>query len=293
MSMNKIPESELILNSDLSVYHLNLHPHEVAGTVINVGDPDRVSMVSGFFKEIEVKKQKREFVTHTGTYKGKRITVLSTGIGTDNIDIAYNELDALVNIDLEKRQIREQLTSLNLIRIGTSGSLQADIPVDGFVFSQFGLGLDGLLNFYKLKNTEEEQEMIDAFRKHYPTHGVLPQSYLVRSSGKLENALGEGMFKGITASCSGFYAPQGRVLRYELAFPDVIDRLTAYQFKGHRLTNFEMETGAMYGLARILGHHCCSINAIVANRITGQHTYKGEETMYALIETVLDRISAM
>jgi uridine phosphorylase len=291
--MDKIPESELILNSDLSVYHLNLHPQDIADTIINVGDPDRVGMVSKFFQKIELKKQKREFVTHTGTYKGKRITVISTGIGTDNIDIAYNELDALVNIDLKNRSIKHDLTSLNLIRIGTSGSLQSDIPIDGFVFSQFGLGLDGLLNFYKLKNTSEETEMIDAFRKHYPTHSILPQSYLVRSSEKLESSLGNGMFKGITASCSGFYAPQGRVLRYELAFPDVIDRLTSYNFNGHRLTNFEMETGAMYGLARILGHHCCSINAIVANRILKQHTHKGEETMNALIETVLDRIAAM
>ena len=291
--MNKIPASELILNSDFSVYHLNLLPHEIAETVINVGDPDRVSMVSAFFQKIELKKQKREFVTHTGVYKGKRITVLSTGIGTDNIDIAYNELDALVNINLKERTIKEKLTPLNLIRIGTSGSLQADIPVDGFVFSQFGLGLDGLLNFYKLQNTEEESSMVEAFRKHYPTHGILPQSYLVRSSERLEKALGRDMFKGITASCSGFYAPQGRVLRYELAFPDVIDRLTSFDYKGHRLTNFEMETGAMYGLARILGHHCCSINAIVANRITREHTHKGEETMNALIETVLDRIAGM
>jgi uridine phosphorylase len=291
--MNKIPESELILNSDSSVYHLSLHPHEIADTVINVGDPDRVAMVSGFFQTVELKKQKREFVTHTGTYKGKRITVISTGIGTDNIDIAYNELDALVNIDLKERMIKPDLKALNLIRIGTSGSLQADIPVDGFVFSQFGLGLDGLLNFYKLKNTDEESALVDSFRKHYPTHGILPQSYMVRSSQKLEQALSEGMFRGITASCSGFYAPQGRVLRYELAYPDVIDRLTSFNHLGLRLTNFEMETGAMYGLARILGHHCCSINAIVANRITKQHTHKGEETMNALIETVLDRISAM
>ena len=291
--MDKIPESELILNSDLSVYHLNLHPHEIADTVINVGDPDRVAMVSAFFQKVELKKQKREFVTHTGTYKGKRITVISTGIGTDNIDIAYNELDALVNIDLKERRIKEKLTTLNLIRIGTSGSLQADIPVDGFVYSQYGLGLDGLLNFYKLKNTGEETDLIEAFRKHYPTYGILPQSYLVRSSEKLEKNLGDGMFKGITASCSGFYAPQGRVLRYQLAYPDVIDRLTSFNFRENRLTNFEMETGAMYGLARILGHNCCSINAIVANRITREHTHKGEETMNALIETVLGRISRM
>jgi len=288
--MNKIPESELILNFNNSVYHLNLLPGELADTVINVGDPDRVSMVSGYFDSIELKRQKREFVTHTGVYKGKRITVLSTGIGTDNIDIVYNELDALVNIDLEKRVIKDQLTSLNLIRIGTSGSLQENIPVDGFVYSTFGLGLDGLLNFYELSNTDEEEKIIHAFRKHYLGHGILPQPYLVRSSGKLEAALSDGMFKGITASCSGFYGPQGRVLRYRLAFPEVIDRLTSFREGQHEITNFEMETGAMHGLAKILGHQCCSINAIVANRITGEHTHKGDETMHQLIQVVLDRL---
>lgn len=291
--MSKIPPSELILNSDNSVYHLNLLPHELAGTVINVGDPDRVALVSGFFSSIEVKKQKREFITHTGIYKGKRITVLSTGIGTDNIDIVYNELDALVNIDLEKREIKEHLSSLNLIRIGTSGSLQQEIPVDGFVFSEFGLGLDGLLNFYKLPNDAEESAIVAAFRNHYPTRGVLPQSYLARCSSKLEHVISEGMHKGITASCSGFYAPQGRVLRYELAIPDFIEKLHSFHFDRHRVTNFEMETGAMYGLAKILGHHCCSVNAIVANRITNEHTHRAEETMLTLIETVLDRIAAM
>ncbi len=291
--MNKIAESELILNVDNSVYHLNLHPEEIAGTVINVGDPDRVGMVSRFFDRVELKKQKREFVTHTGTYKGKRITVLSTGIGTDNIDIVYNELDALVNIDLKKRVIKDKLRSINLIRIGTSGSLQEDIPVDGFVFSRFGLGLDGLLNFYRLTNTEEEKKIIEAFRKHYLGQGILAQPYLVKSSDKLETALSDGMYKGITASCSGFYAPQGRVLRYELAFPEVVDRLTSFKLENHLITNFEMETGAMYGLAKILGHHCCSINAIVANRITKEHTHHGDETMNRLIEMVLDRIAKM
>ncbi len=291
--MSKIPESELILNSDNSVYHLNLLPHEISDTIINVGDPDRVAMVSKFFDKIEVQKQKREFVTHTGMYKGKRITVLSTGIGTDNIDIVYNELDALVNIDLEARTIKKQLKSLNLIRIGTSGSLQKDIPVDGIVFSQFGMGLDGLLNFYKMNNDEEETEIVQAFRKHYPNEGILPQSYIARCSSKLEADLSMGMYKGITASCSGFYAPQGRVLRYELARQNFIQTLHSFQHNNRRITNFEMETGAMYGLAKILGHHCCSINAIVANRITNEHTHHGDETMNRLIEMVLDRLSAM
>ncbi len=289
--MSKIPESELILNSDKSVYHLNLHPHEISDTIINVGDPDRVGMVSSFFEKIEVKKQKREFVTHTGYYKGKRITVLSTGIGTDNIDIVYNELDTLANIDLEKREIKKDLKSLNLIRIGTSGSLQAEIPVDGFVFSQYGLGLDGLLNYYRLENDGEEKKIIESFRSHYSNEGILSLPYLARCSSKLENALSEGMFKGITASCCGFYAPQGRVLRYELARKDFIERLHSFKFENHRITNFEMETGAMYGLARIFGHHCCSINAIVANRITNEHTHKGDDTMNKLIRLVLDRLA--
>ena len=168
--MNQIPESELILNPDGSVYHLNLLPEDISDVVINVGDPDRVSKVSAFFDSIEVKKQKREFVTHTGHYKGRRISVISTGIGTDNIDIVYNELDALVNIDLKTRTVKSNLTALNLIRIGTSGALQPEIPVDSFVFSTFGLGLDGLLNFYQYTNTPEEQAIIDSFRKHYPMH---------------------------------------------------------------------------------------------------------------------------
>jgi uridine phosphorylase len=290
VQMSVIPESELILNKDGSVYHLNLHPHEIADTIINVGDPDRVPLVSSFFDHIEIKKQKREFVTHTGIYKGKRITVLSTGIGTDNIDIVYNELDSLVNIDLVKRTPKEKLKSLNLIRIGTSGALQIDIPVDSFVFSTYGIGLDGLLNFYKLVNTTEENQMVKAFRAHYPNNGILAESYLTRCSEKLENMLSEGMFKGMTCSCSGFYAPQGRILRYELARPDMIEKLNSFRFGDNRITNFEMETGAMYGLARVLGHHCCSVNVIVANRMAQKYAKKAEESMRNLIKLVLDRI---
>jgi uridine phosphorylase len=284
-----IADSELILNKDGSVYHLNLHPHEIADTIINVGDPDRVGVVSKFFDTIEVRKQKREFVTHTGTYKGKRITVISTGIGTDNIDIVYNELDALVNIDLKTRTIKEKLTALDLIRIGTSGALQADIPVDSFVFSTHGVGLDGLLNFYQLPNNAEETEIINAFRLHYPNNGILPRSYISECSVVLKNKISEGMFLGMTASCSGFYAPQGRVLRMPLARTDMIDKLNTFKHGNHRVTNFEMETGAMYGLAKILGHHCCATNVIVANRIAQQFSKNYEPAMDKLIETVLDR----
>lgn len=291
--MSQIPESELILNKDGSVYHLNLLPEELAPLVINVGDPDRVAMVSAYFDQIEVKKQKREFVTHTGIYKGKRISVISTGIGTDNIDIVYNELDALVNIDLPTRTIKKDLTSLHLVRIGTSGSLQADIPVDNFVCSTFGLGLDGLLNFYKLINDAEEDQLVQAFRKHYPSHGILPQSYISRASGKLVDLLSPGMFKGITASCSGFYAPQMRQLRLEPSRMDMIDKLHSFNYGEHRITNFEMETGAMYGLASLLGHHCCSVNVIVANRIAQQYSKDAEGAMHKLIQTVLDRLATL
>lgn len=290
--MKQIPESELILNSDGSVYHLHLLPEDIADTIINVGDPDRVNKVSRFFEKIELKKQKREFVTHTGYYKGKKISVLSTGIGTDNIDIVYNELDALVNIDLKKRLIKENLTSLNLIRIGTSGALQADIPVDSFVFSSHGLGLDGLLNYYKYSHSLPEQEIIDSFNSHYPNLNTFPKSYLASGSAKLEGILSKDMFKGITASCSGFYAPQGRILRYDLARTDMLDKLSSFRYKEHRVTNFEMETGAMYGLAKLLGHHCCSVNMIVANRIIQQFSKNYEKVMDDLIKTVLDRLAS-
>jgi uridine phosphorylase len=292
MEMSKIPESELILNKDGSVYHLNLLPEELAPIVINVGDPDRVAMVSGYFENIEVKKQKREFITHTGTYKGKRITVLSTGIGTDNIDIVYNELDALVNIDLKTRTIKDELTPLTLVRIGTSGSLQADIKVDDFVCSEIGLGLDGLLNFYQLINDNEETSIIEAFRKHFPENGIFPRSYLAKSSDKLVKLLSPDCHLGITASCSGFYAPQMRKLRLEPSRPDLIDKLSSFQFNQHRITNFEMETGAMYGLAKLMGHHCCAMNVIVANRITMEYSKHAEESMHRLIQLTLDRLSA-
>ena len=291
--MSQIPESELILNHDGSVYHLNLHPHEIAPIIINVGDPDRVSMVSNYFENIEVKKQKREFVTHTGTFKGKRMSVISTGIGTDNIDIVYNELDALVNIDLKTRTIKENLTSLNLVRIGTSGALQAEIDVDHFVCSRFGLGLDGLLNFYKLVNSPEEEDIIHAFRKHYPNHGILPQSYISKSADTLFELLSPDMFTGITASCSGFYGPQMRQLRLEPSRLDMIERLSSFRFGDHRITNFEMETGAMFGLASLLGHQCCAVNVIVANRIVQQYSKDAERAMHQLIQLTLDRLSTL
>jgi uridine phosphorylase len=285
-----IAETELMLNKDGSVYHLALHPEDMAETVIHVGDPDRVSMISDYFETIEVKKQKREFVTHTGTYKGKRITALSTGISTDNIDIVYNELDALVNIDLKTRKIKDNLKSLQMVRIGTSGALQADIPLNSFLFSQFSIGLEGLMNFYKLENDLGESDIKHAFNQHYPTDGVMPPPYIARCSSLLEEKISPGMLKGITCSCAGFYGPQGRVLRYDLAQPDMITSLNSFQYQEHRITNLEMETAGMYGLAKVLGHDCCAVNVIVANRMTHEFSHQADEAMSHLIQTVLDRV---
>lgn len=290
--MKQIPESELIINKDGSLYHINLHPEDISDTIITVGDPDRVPVVSKHFDRIETKKAKREFITHTGYFNGKRITVISTGIGTDNIDIVYNELDALANIDLKTRYVKENHTVLTFIRLGTSGALQKDIPIDSYVFSLYGLGLDGLMNFYKWDNTDHEKEIIEKFRLHYPTHGILPQSYLAQGSTLLEKKLSDGMFKGITASCSGFYAPQGRKLRFELAREDMLDSLNSFRYGELRITNFEMETGAIYGLGKVLGHECCSVNAIVANRILHEYSIKAHDTVDKLCQVVLERLTS-
>jgi uridine phosphorylase len=290
--MNIISETELILNNNGSVYHLNLLPEDISDTILHVGDPDRVQMVASFFQKIEVKKQKREFITITGSYNGKRITVISTGIGTDNIDIVYNELDALVNINLKTRTIKETLTALKLIRIGTSGSLQEEIEPDAFVFSKYGLGLDGLLHYYKLKNTDEEKNLVEAFRKSYSSFPTLPLPYLASCSEELEKKLSGEMRKGITVSCPGFYAPQGRQLRYELMYPELIDHLTLFGHNQNKITNFEMETSAMYALASILGHHCASVNLIVANRITKQFSPNYEKALMDLIALTLEKVTA-
>jgi uridine phosphorylase len=285
------PPSELILNDDGSIYHLNLHPEELADTVITVGDPDRVAKVSAFFDSIEVKKQKREFITHTGIYRGKRLSVISTGIGTDNIDIVFNELDALVNIDLERREPKIDHTTLKIVRIGTSGSLHADIPCDSVVLSEYGLGFDGLMNYYAAPNTKDEAEILDAFNKHFGKKEKLAAPYLYSTSATLQAKLSKGLITGITGTCSGFFAPQGRKLRYDLVFPDMIDQLSTFKMEDLRITNFEMETSAMCGLGRLLGHEACSVNAIVANRVSNTYAKKPEQTMREMIGNVLDRLT--
>lgn len=283
--MQHIAESELILNSRGAVYHLNLLPEELASTVITVGDPERVSEVSKHFDTIEYQQQHREFVTHTGTIGKKRISVVSTGIGTDNIDIVLNELDALVNIDLVTRTIKPQLTSLQIVRIGTAGSLQADVPVDSFVASTHGLGIDNLLHFYRHEQNDEEKQLLQAFITQTQ---VTALPYLSSASVSLIKHFVQNFHHGITVTCPGFYAPQGRILRLGLHYPGLIDRLTGFSFGQHRICNFEMETAGIYGLGHLLGHHCLSLSAIVANRVSKQFSKNGQAAIEKLIKTTLE-----
>ncbi|GAB3417893.1 nucleoside phosphorylase [Niabella aquatica] len=283
--MARIAESELILNNRGAVYHLDLRPEEIAGTVVTVGDPDRVREFSKYFDVIEVQRQHREFVTHTGTIKGKRLTVLSSGIGPDNIDIVMNELDALVNIDFGTRSIKNTLHSLNIIRVGTSGSLQADIAVDEFVASTHGLGIDNLLNFYLHEKNDEEAQLLQSFITHAQIKGA---PYITGAAPSLLKHFAQGFHQGITVTCPGFYGPQGRVLRLGISNPTLIDRLTDFSFGQHRITNFEMETSAIYGLGKLLGHHCLALNAIVANRVKKEFSKDGRAAVENLIQKFLE-----
>jgi uridine phosphorylase len=288
--MSKIAESEMILNSRGAIYHLDVRPEELATIVITVGDPDRVGEVSKHFDKIEFKRQHREFITHTGTIGNKRLSVVSTGIGPDNIDIVVNELDALINIDFESRTIKPELTHLTIIRMGTSGSLQADIPVDSFVASTHGLGLDNLLHYYRHDNNDEEKQILQQFVAYTQ---VSSQPYIAAAGSSVLKHFVEGYHQGITVTCPGFYGPQGRVLRLGLTNPDLIDRLTQYNFGSHRITNFEMETSAIYGLGKLLGHQCLSLNAIVANRIAKEFSKDGAAAVENLIKKSLEIISNM
>jgi len=286
--MSRIAESELIINSRGAVYHLDLRPDEIAATVITVGDPDRVKEVSKYFDSIEVQRQHREFISHTGYVGKKRITVLSSGIGPDNIDIVVNELDALVNIDFETREIKKDPGSINIIRIGTSGSLQADIPVDSFVASTHGLGVDNLLNFYRHEQNEQEKELLHSFVTHTQVHGQIGNPYISSGSATLIKNFVECFHQGITVTCPGFYGPQGRILRLGIRNPQLVDRLTDFRFGQHRITNFEMETSAIYGLGKLLGHHCLAINAIVANRVQKEFSKDGKATVENLIKRFIE-----
>lgn len=285
-----IKSSELILNPDGSVYHLNLRPENIAHDIIFVGDQERVSKITQHFDSIEFSTQKREFKTETGMYKGKRLTVQSTGIGPDNIDIVFNELDALVNVDLNTREIKPNHTALNIVRIGTSGSLQADIPVDSWVMSKYAIGLDNMLRSYLIEG-HSVAELEDAFiaqtnwdlRKGRPT--------VVPCAETLENKIYSDKFqKGFTGTAGGFYGPQGRVVRLNIQDPQLNSKMDAFNYNGTRMTNLEMETSAIYGLGKLLGHNCLSLNAIIANRAVGEFSSNPEKTVNELIAYTLDKL---
>ncbi len=290
--MKTIPASEMPLNNDGSIYHLHLQPEQLAPNIILVGDPGRVPLVSGFFDSIEHKVQNRELVTHTGMLNGKRITAMSSGMGTDNIDIVLNELDALANVDLKTRTPKAERQSLNIIRVDTSGSFQPDYEVDTFCASEYGLGLDGLLNYYSVPDQMFEHDMERALDAHLKLPMGFAKPYVVRCSATLLNKVAFDMQKGITATAPGFFAPQGRELRLPLAYPQQNDLLQSFAFKGNKVTNMEMETSALYGLGRALGHRCLTVCVLVANRCTRKFSEDYHPHMERLVETVVNRLTA-
>jgi uridine phosphorylase len=291
--MSRIGESELILNPDGSVYHLKLKPEELAGDIIVVGDPGRVPTVSKHFDRIEVNRQNREMVSHTGYIGNKRLTVLSTGMGTDNIDIVLNELDALVNIDLQKRETKPGHTSLNIIRLGTSGALQAGIPVDSVVASTHGIGLDGMLYYYKDLVKVLDREITEAFIAQTVWPDVFPRPYAVAGSNKLLEFIGKGYLQGMTATAPGFYGPQGRILRLATTHPDLNTAIGAFELQGKKVLNFEMETSALYGLGGMLGHQTLTVCAIVANRVDKKYSKDYHPVIEALITDVLEKLISL
>jgi uridine phosphorylase len=288
--MARIPESELILNPDGSVYHLHLKPENLALSVIVVGDPGRVKEISKHFDQVEFVSQNREIVTHTGLIGNKRLTVLSTGMGTDNLDIVINELDATVNIDLQKREPKDRHTSLNIIRLGTSGALRADISPGDFVVSSHGMGMDGLLYFYRNSEKYMDQELAEAFISHTSWDDKLPGIYAVPCSEELKIKMGAGLVSGITLTAPGFYGPQGRELRLSLAHPDLNSKIESFTYHGQRIANFEMETSALYGLGTMLGHRTLTICTIVANRVTRTYARDYHSDIDRLIRLVLERV---
>ncbi|MBC8173282.1 MAG: nucleoside phosphorylase [Chitinophagales bacterium] len=281
--------SELILNADGSVYHLHLLPHHIADTIITVGDPDRVPLVSKYFDTIVYKIQKREFITHTGSIGAKKLTVISTGIGTDNIDIVLNELHFLANYDPDKKEMKAEKKQLTFIRIGTSGSVQSDIPVDSFLVSEYAIGLDNLLHFYAYQNTELQKIILEKFKMHcYFYHTIHP--YITEADPLLFKQFANGFLKGITLTTPGFYAPQGRMMHAKINMERFYTDIVSFRFAGHRITNIEMETAGLYGLSHVLGHKSISCNALLANRRTGLFSKDPEKTMEKLIEKVIDAI---
>ena len=289
-SERPLEESELVINEDGSIFHLHILPHQLADTVLLVGDQGRVEQISKYFDSIEHQTANREFVAHTGYYKGKRLTALSTGIGADNIDIVLNELDALVNIDLETRCIKKELTSLNLIRIGTCGALQPDIPVDSYLVSEFGLGFDGIAGFYSHLSTEEELDFEKAFFSQVNWSVSTVKPYISRGNKELINLLKPEANTGITVTGNGFYGPQGRVLRVKTQQENLNDQLAQFEFNGIKLMNFEMETSALYALGGMMGHKTATICAVIANRHLKQYSKDYKKTVDKMILYVLEKL---
>lgn len=288
--MERIKESELIINPNGSIYHLNLKPEHVAKNIILVGDPGRVEKISSHFDRIEHRSQNREMVAHVGYLNQTHLMVLSTGMGTDNIDIVMNELDALVNIDFASRTIKEKLTSLKIVRLGTSGAIQPDVPIDTFAASTHGIGLDGLLKFYDSSAIVDENLSAE-FIRQVNWHPDLPYPYFVKGSEFLLNKISEGMIPGITATAPGFYGPQGRVLRIPLQHPELMDTMQKFRIGDQRIINFEMETSALYGLSKILGHEALTVCAVIANRAKQTYSKNYHKPIEELIEIVLERFT--
>lgn len=286
--MQNYLSTDLLLNKDFSSYHINLKPDEIGETIFLVGDKDRVPVISQYFDKIIVKKEKREFYSHTGFYKNIKITAISTGIGTDNIDIVVNELDSLANINLEKKQDKAEKTRLTFVRIGTCGIIQDDIPVGSPIVSDFALGLDNLMSFYEIENSVEEKEISDLLKTHLKKNKLELDFYLTESSTKLREKFKEGFYHGITITAPGFYAPQGRKLRYKLSKPNMIDVLSGFKYSSQRILNFEMETSAIYGLSKILGHDAITIDLGLANRKQNKAQVNYYEAMSKLVKRVLD-----
>ena len=292
MIMEKLKNSQLIVTKEGAIYHLNLRPENIADNIIIVGDPGRVANISKYFDEVEFRMQNREINTHTGRIGNMRLTVMSTGMGPDNIDIVLNELDALVNIDLENKTIKEEHTSLNIVRLGTSGAVQKEIPVDSFVMSKYGLGLDGLMNFYKPNGSIFEMEMMQALVEQIQWPEDWAKPYIVKGSESLAEKIGFDMLQGITATAPGFYGPQGRNLRMKLNYPEFNQKLENFRFGEEKIINFEMETSALYGLGKSLGHNVLTICAIIANRVTEDYSADHHKPVGKLIELLLDRFTS-
>ncbi|MDX1544734.1 MAG: nucleoside phosphorylase [Christiangramia sp.] len=286
-----LQSSELVLNRDGSIYHLGLLPEDMAQIIITVGDPGRVSRISDHFDKIEIKKQKREFITHTGYFRGKRITVMSTGMGTDNIDIALTELDALANIDLKKGEIKEKPVSLDIIRIGTTGSIREEIPVGTFILSEWAIGFDGLMHYYKCDNILNK-EVAEAFVKQTGWSSKKAMPYVVKGDEELIAKLSsDSTIKGFTGTNIGFYGPQGRILRAGIPDPAMNNKISSFNYKGHSITNLEMETSGIYGLSHLLGHRAVSMNVVLANRANGEFAEDTTKPVDDLIRYSLEKIA--